>query len=113
MMFMSSARVVRSIDFRMTLFLGVMGELAIFKGLKLRTLFSILCAAIGRRCISMPRVLRVAVTTSPSLWSPCIMSNNRSSSPCPSASRLAYGMTGWSRGTNAREISLPSGLCKV
>jgi hypothetical protein len=67
MMFTSKARVVRSIDFMMTLFLGVMGELASFSGLKLSTLLKILFAAIGRRCISMPKVLRVAVTTKPSL----------------------------------------------
>lgn len=67
MMFMSSARVVRSIDFIMTLFFGVKGELPSFRGLKLSTLFKILFAAIGRRCINMPRVFKVAVTTSPSL----------------------------------------------
>ena len=48
-MFTKSARVVRSIDFMMTLFLGVMGELASFRGLKLKTLFKILFAAFGRR----------------------------------------------------------------
>ena len=47
--FTSSALVVRSIDLMMTLFLGVMGELASFKGLKLKTLVKILFAAFGRR----------------------------------------------------------------
>ena len=68
MMFMSNARVVRSIDFTMTLFLGVIGEFASFSGLKLSTLFRILFAAIGRRWISMPKLLSVAVTTRPSLF---------------------------------------------
>jgi hypothetical protein len=67
-MFMHSARVVRSIDFIITLFLGVKGELPSFRGLKLSTLFKILFAAIGRRCTSMPKLLSVAVTTSPSLY---------------------------------------------
>lgn len=67
-MFISSDLVVRSIDFMMTLFLGVRGELASFKGLKLKMLVSILLAAIGRRCISTPNVLSVAVTSRPSLF---------------------------------------------
>jgi hypothetical protein len=67
MMFMSSDLVVRSIDFMMTLFLGVQGELASFNGLKLKMLVSILFAAIGRLCISTPSVLSVAVTSRPSL----------------------------------------------
>jgi hypothetical protein len=49
MMFMHSARVVRSIDFIITLFLGVKGELPSLRGLKLSTLLRILFAAIGRR----------------------------------------------------------------
>jgi hypothetical protein len=49
MMFTSRARVVRSIDFMMTLFLGVKGKFASFRGLKLSTLLRILFAAIGRR----------------------------------------------------------------
>jgi hypothetical protein len=65
---MSSPRVVRSIDFKITLFLGVKGELPSFRGLKLRTLFRILFAAIGRRWTSIPKLLSVAVTTSPSLY---------------------------------------------
>lgn len=97
MMLTSRARVVRSMDFMMTLFLGVMGELASLSGLKLKMLVKILFAAIGRRCISIPRVFSVAVITSPSLflvrgaivaakrlsdlWSPCIISSRRSSSP--------------------------------
>jgi hypothetical protein len=67
MMFTSRARVVRSIDFMMTLFLGVKGEFASFRGLKLSTLLRILFAAIWRRWESMPRLLSVAVTSSPSL----------------------------------------------
>jgi hypothetical protein len=68
MMFTSRARVVRSIDFKMTLFLGVIGEFASFRALKFSTLFKILFAAIGRRCINIPRLLSVAVTTRPSLY---------------------------------------------
>jgi hypothetical protein len=129
MMFIISARVVRSMDLMTTLFLGVMGALASFRGLNLKRLDRILFAAIGRRWISMPRLLSVAVMTSPSLWpvrsakeclediphlwSPCMISSSRSSSPCPSASRLAYGMMGWSRGTRASEMSLWSGRCKI
>lgn len=67
MMFMSSDLVVRSIDFIMTLFLGVKGELASFNGLKLKMLVKILFAAIGRLCINTPNVLSVAVTSRPSL----------------------------------------------
>lgn len=68
MMFINSDLVVRSIDFMMTLFLGVKGEFASFNGLKLKRLVSILLAAIGRRCISTPNVLSVAVTSRPSLF---------------------------------------------
>lgn len=68
MMFTSSARVVRSIDLMMSLFLGDMGAFASFKGLKLKTLLSILFAAMGRRWINMPRLFRVPVMTSPSLF---------------------------------------------
>lgn len=67
MIFISSDLVVRSIDFMMTLFLGVRGELASFNGLKLKMLVSILLAEIGRLCISTPKVLSVAVTSNPSL----------------------------------------------
>lgn len=69
MMFTSNALVVRSIDFMMTLFLGVMGELASLRGLKLKTLFRILFTTFGRRWISMPKLLSVAVTSKPSLVS--------------------------------------------
>ena len=73
MIFTSSALVVRSIDLMMTLFLGVMGELASFKGLKLKTLFKILFAAFGRRWINMPKLFNVAVTSNPSLvWVRCV-----------------------------------------
>jgi hypothetical protein len=68
MIFIKSDLVVRSIDFMITLFLGVKGELASFNGLKLKMLVSILLAAIGRRCISTPKVLSVAVTSKPSLF---------------------------------------------
>lgn len=66
-MFIIKDFVVRSIDFIITLFLGVRGWLASFKGLKLKMLVSILLPAIGRRCISTPKVLSVAVTSKPSL----------------------------------------------
>jgi len=68
-MFMSNARVVRSIDFMITLFFGVMGEFASFSGLKLKMLFTILLAAIGRRWRSKPKLLSVPVTSKPSLRS--------------------------------------------
>ncbi len=67
-MFISKDLVVRSIDFMITLFLGVTGESASFKGLKLKMLVRILLTAIGRRCISTPNVLSVAVTSKPSLF---------------------------------------------
>jgi hypothetical protein len=67
-MFIINDFVVRSIDFIMTLFLGVRGWLlASFKGLKLKMLVSILLPAIGLRCISTPKVLSVAATSKPSL----------------------------------------------
>lgn len=68
MMFINNDFVVRSIDFMMTLFLGVNGAFASFKGLKLKMLVKILLAAIGRRCISTPSVLSVAETSKPSLF---------------------------------------------
>lgn len=68
MIFISNDFVVRSIDFMITLFLGVSGEPASFNGLKLKMLVRILFAAIGRRCINTPNVLSVAVTSKPSLF---------------------------------------------
>ena len=67
MTFMSRARVVRSIDFMMTLFFGVMGAFASFRALKLKTLFRILFAMFGRRCIKKPKLLSVPVMSNPSL----------------------------------------------
>lgn len=64
----SRARVVRSIDFIMILFFGVMGEFASLSGLELRTLERILFATIGRRWMSVPRAFRVAVTSKASLF---------------------------------------------
>lgn len=61
-------RVVFSIDFTKTLFLGVIGELASLRGLKLRTAFVILFDVLGRVRIRMDRRLRVASTRRASLF---------------------------------------------
>jgi hypothetical protein len=61
-------RVVFSIDFTMTFIFGVMGELASFKGLKLRTELMIRPDVFGRVRIRIERQLRVASTTRASLW---------------------------------------------
>lgn len=51
----------------MTFDLGVMGEFASLRGLKLRTLAMILLAIDGRMRMRLPRALRVAVTYKASL----------------------------------------------
>jgi hypothetical protein len=61
-------RVVFSIDFTRTLFFGVMGELASFRGLKLRIAFMIRLDVLGRVRTSMDRELSVASTRRASLW---------------------------------------------
>ncbi len=60
-------RVVFSIDLMSTLVLGVIGELASFRGLKLRTVFKILFEVPGRVRIKTERELRVASTRRASL----------------------------------------------
>jgi len=60
-------RVVFSIDFISTFDLGVMGELANFRGLKLRTVFMIRFAVPGRVRIKIESVLSVASTSRASL----------------------------------------------
>lgn len=122
------ARTVRSIDLAITLILGVMGELASLRGLKLSTVDTILFAMEARVRIRPPKPLRVAVTRRASLEhgqkqtaahgeqdtnliSSCKMLSSLSSKPEASASRFGGGIKGWSRGTRARDISLCSGRC--
>lgn len=62
-------RVVFSMDLMSTLFFGVMGELASFRGLKLRTVLMIRLDVFGRVRIRIERQLSVASTTSASLQS--------------------------------------------
>jgi hypothetical protein len=58
---------VRSIDFTMILILGVIGEFASFKGLKLRTEVRILLVTEGRVLMRTPKQFRVAFTRTASL----------------------------------------------
>jgi len=69
MRWMSSIRVVFSIDLRRTRDLGVRGETARAKGLKPRTALRIRLDVAGRVRTKMERVLRVASTTKASLGS--------------------------------------------
>jgi hypothetical protein len=57
---MSNDLVVFSIDLTITRSLGVMGELACFKGLKFRITVKIRFATCGRARIRMERVFKVA-----------------------------------------------------
>lgn len=68
MTFTSNARVVRSIDFILTLVLGVIGEFMSLSGLKFSTLDTILFATTGRRCINTPKLFRTDVTNKASLY---------------------------------------------
>lgn len=113
-------------DFTITLLLGVIGLFASFKGLKLSTVETILLAIEARNRMRLPRLFRVAVIRRASLWEvrflplalicrwisnllfSCNKLSSRSKSPDASASRLAGGIRGWSRGTRAREISFLS-----
>ena len=63
----NSMRVVFSMDFTKTLVLGVIGEFASLRGLKLRTAFRILLDVLGRVRISTDSVFRVASTSNASL----------------------------------------------
>jgi hypothetical protein len=63
----SNDRVVFSIDLTITRSLGVMGELACFKGLKFMITFKILLAIWGRARIRMEREFKVASTSTASL----------------------------------------------
>jgi hypothetical protein len=67
-MWTSNALVVFSIDLTMTRILGVMGELACFRGLKFKMTFKILLAIWGRARIRMEREFRVASTSTASLF---------------------------------------------
>jgi len=64
---MSSIRVVFSIDLMRTLFLGVRGEFANFKGLKLSTVFMMRFDVSGRVRMRTESVFSVASTTRASL----------------------------------------------
>lgn len=66
-----SIRVVFSMDLTITRVLGVIGELASFNGLKLRTALRILLAVPGRLRIKMDRQFKVASTSNTSLSSWC------------------------------------------
>ncbi len=65
---MRNMRVVFSIDLMSTLFFGVIGELASFRGLKLRTELMMRPEVFGRVRIKIERQLRVASTSRASLW---------------------------------------------
>jgi hypothetical protein len=67
MTFMSKALVVRSIDFMLTRRVGVAGELACLRGLKLRMAFRILFAIDWRDRIKIARQFKVALTKIASL----------------------------------------------
>jgi hypothetical protein len=61
-------RVVFSIDLTMTLFLGVMGEFASFRGLKLRRAFRIRLEVPGRVRTRIDKQFSVASTRRASLY---------------------------------------------
>jgi len=65
---MRSILTVFSIDFTVTRSLGVIGELACFKGLKFRMTFKILLERLGRARIKVARELTVASTRTASLY---------------------------------------------
>jgi hypothetical protein len=67
LIWMSKDLVVFSMDLTMTRSLGVIGELACFRGLKFRMTFKILLAIWGRARIKMEREFRVASTRTASL----------------------------------------------
>ena len=67
LMFLRNALVVRSIDLTVTLTRGVMGELACFKGLKLRMLDIILLATAGRERTRRDKQFKVPSTKTTSL----------------------------------------------
>jgi hypothetical protein len=64
---MRRSLVVFSMDLTITRSLGVMGELASFKGLKFNIAFKILFAIGGRERMSMEREFNVASTSTASL----------------------------------------------
>jgi len=66
-MCINSDLVVFSIDFTITRSLGVIGELACFRGLKFRITFKILLAIWGRERMRMEREFIVASTRTASL----------------------------------------------
>lgn len=67
LIWISSDLVVFSIDLTITRNLGVIGELASFKGLKFKITFKILFAIWGRARIKIDREFKVASTSTASL----------------------------------------------
>ena len=67
-MLISNDLVVFSMDLTITRSLGVIGELACFRGLKFRITVNILFAIWGRARIRMEREFRVASTSTASLF---------------------------------------------
>lgn len=118
-------RVVFSIDLTSTFVFGVMGELASFSGLKLRTELMIRLDVLGRVRIRIERQFRVASTSRASLWESqparlwftriaaaylllsCNTPSILSKSPVASASRCMGSNKGWFGGIMLRDISSP------
>lgn len=67
-MWASNTLVVFSIDLAITRIFGVIGELAIFKGLNDRMAFRILLERVGRARTRMEREFKVASTSTASLF---------------------------------------------
>jgi hypothetical protein len=76
---MRSSLVVFSIDLTMTRSFGVIGELASFRGLKVKMAFRILLAIGGRARMSIEREFSVASTSTASLGG---QSQQRQESDC-------------------------------
>ena len=127
-MFNSNILIVLSTDFICTLSFVPISAWACFKGLKLRMADMILPAIVWRLRTRGARQLRVAVTSTGSLtpdqheylvslhakkYLGCSLKTSRSLSKRPDASGSSFGggIRGWSRGTNANEISFWSGRC--
>jgi hypothetical protein len=120
-MCISSDLVVFSMDFTMTRSLGVMGELACFKGLKFKITFKILLEMWGRARIRIDKEFKVASTITALLRLSIFIilltsyhtyllfswrtDNIRSNNPEASASRFLGCRSGWFCGTIPKEIS--------
>lgn len=130
---MSNIRVVFSIDLTKTFIFGVMGELASFRGLKLRTMLRILLEVAGLLRIRIESVFKVASTTRASLrvallvltfpWHSqnsaifpylllsCRIPSILSRRAVASASSFGGSRTGWFGGIIASDISSTSPRC--